>query len=148
MSFSRQMEERIVLKMRMSSGIFCRQSSWNTCWGICVNFFLFCISKCGLSYLLTVGESFRQSSIPVWNLFLIELIFPCQIKQSTRIHSGFHSSAIVNSTSITAKKILFAKRFHGMPQLDNFQLEVENLPELKTGGCLKIFQSLILSCCQ
>ena len=37
-------------------------------------------------------------------------------------------------TAVSAKKFVFAKRFHGLPQHDNFSLEVEELPELKTGG--------------
>jgi NADPH-dependent curcumin reductase CurA len=40
-------------------------------------------------------------------------------------------------TAMNAKKFVFSKRFHGLPQHDNFSLEVEELPELKAGG-LKI----------
>lgn len=35
---------------------------------------------------------------------------------------------------VKAKKFIYAKRFEGMPKLDDFILELENLPELKDGG--------------
>ncbi|EFX71508.1 hypothetical protein DAPPUDRAFT_308833 [Daphnia pulex] len=48
--------------------------------------------------------------------------------------TGFHTS-IVNNT-VSAKKFVFSKRFNGLPQHDNFSLEVEELPELKAGDVL------------
>jgi len=38
------------------------------------------------------------------------------------------------SNAISAQKFIFAKRFNGLPEHDNFSLEEEELPELKTGG--------------
>lgn len=35
---------------------------------------------------------------------------------------------------VQAKKIIFAKRFEGMPKVTDFRLEEENLPALKDGG--------------
>lgn len=35
---------------------------------------------------------------------------------------------------VKAKKIIFAKRFDGLPKVTDFRLEEETLPELKNGG--------------
>lgn len=45
---------------------------------------------------------------------------------------------MLNSTMVHAKKFIYAKRFDGMPKLDDFKLEVEALPKLKGGGKLQI----------
>lgn len=35
---------------------------------------------------------------------------------------------------VKAKKYIYARHFHNEPNLDNFKLEEEDLPELKDGG--------------
>lgn len=40
----------------------------------------------------------------------------------------------LNDKMVKAKKFIYAKRFDGMPKLDDFKLEIETLPELKDGG--------------
>ncbi|XP_045032342.1 prostaglandin reductase 1 [Daphnia magna] len=56
------------------------------------------------------------------------------ILPSTCHSVGFHSTTI--KEAISAKKFVFTKRFQGLPQLDNFSLEKEELPELKPGDVL------------
>ncbi len=34
-----------------------------------------------------------------------------------------------------AKKFIYSKRFEGLPKLTDFELVVEELPELLDGGC-------------
>lgn len=78
-----------------------------------------------------VGGSCLQHAILVGKQFLKSRFF-LKSHSYVIIPVGFHSTTI--KEAISAKKFLFTKRFQGLPQLDNFSLEKEELPELKPGG--------------
>lgn len=55
------------------------------------------------------------------------------------LHSKKHST---KSRMSKAKKFVYAKRFVGLPKLTDFQLEEEDLPELRHGGWIMFCNNL------